>query len=152
MIKNLLYALFLCIYVNGIYGCKKYYVIDTIKNDGHLIFKSNEILKICDGHVYVHSFGIEYIGKKEHRRAWRIVRKKRVSKEDASQDFPLKYGDKSPEFETSVEPMEILPGKYRISSDLACYSGGNIRSLTLFGSFFIDANNNLILDGDNSNE
>ncbi len=123
--------------------------METIQKDGQLIFKSDELLKICDGSIYVRSFGIEYISEIDHRVAWEI-RKKRAKKGEVSQDLPLKYGDKSPGFEIRVKPMEILPGKYRISSSIACYSGGDIRSLTVFGEFTIDANKNLVLDQDGS--
>jgi len=150
MVKKLIYTLLFCICLNGIHGCKKYYVIETIQRDGQLIFNSNEVLKICDGYISVHSFGIEYIGEKERRIAWDI-RKKKTNKGKDSQDLPLKYGEKSPGFEIRVEPMEILPGKYRIGSDMACYSGNDIRSLTVFGEFIIDSTNNLALDRDNSN-
>ena len=145
MAKKLIYALLLCICVSGIHGCKKYYVIETTQKDGQLIFKSNELFNKCDGYITVHSFGIEYIGEKERRVAWDI-RKKKTNKRKDAQDLPLKYGIKLPGFEIRVEPMEIFPGKYRIGSDMACYSGNDIRSLTVFGEFVIDSTNNLVLE------
>jgi len=151
MVKKLIYAFLLCICVSGIHGCKKYYVIETIQRNGQLIFKSDEVLKVCDGSIYVYSFGVGYMNEKEPRVAWRIVRKKRANMGDVSQDLPLRYGEKLPGFEIRVEPMKILPGEYNIGSDIACYSGKDIRSLTVFGNFTIDATNNLALDRDDSN-
>ncbi len=124
--------------------------MESIQKDGQLIFNSNEVLKICDGSIYIQNFGVEYIGEKENRVAWRIARKKIEKKGEISQDLPLRYGEQLPSFEIRVKPMEILPGKYRIGSSIACYSGSDIRSLTVFGEFTIDANKNLVLDQDGS--
>lgn len=160
MTKKIIYALLLGIGASGMFGCQKFYVMDTIQKDDQLIFNSNEILKICDGSIYVKGLGIEYIGEKEQRVAWRVARKKteewkiarkKIEKKgETSQELPLKYGEKRPGFEISVKPMEILPGEYNIGSDIACYSGNEIRSLSVFGSFTIDASKNLVLDQDSS--
>ncbi len=136
--------------------------METIQKDGQLIFNSNKVLKICDGSIYVQSFGVGYVGEKEHHAAWRVARKKteewRIARKkiekkgEISQDLPLKYGEQLPSFEIRVKPMEILPGEYSIGSDITCYSGNDIRSLSVFGNFTIDANKNLVLDQDGSNK
>ncbi len=152
MTKKIIYTLLLCIGLSGMYGCQKYYVMETIQKDGQLIFNNSEVLKICDGSIYVQGFGVGYVGEKENRVAWRVARKKIEKKGEISQDLPLRYGEKLPSFEIRVKPMEILPGEYSIGSDIACYSGNDIRSLSVFGNFTIDANKNLVLDQDGSNK
>jgi len=151
MVKKLIYAFLFCICVSGINGCKKYYVIETTQQDGQLIFKSDDLLEQCDGYIVVDSFRVGYMNEKEPRVAWRIERKKSANTGEVSQDLPLMYGEKLPEFEIRVEPMDILPGEYNIGSDMACHFENDMRPLLVFGNFTIDSNKNLVIDRENSN-
>jgi len=85
--------------------------------------------------VFIFRFGIEYIGKDTRQVAWDIAAKTRITGNEPAIKFPIKYGKKFSEIETHTAPIKILPGEYRISSTIACYSGDELIPLTLFGKF-----------------
>ena len=135
---NRMYQLIIFVIFLSISGCQKFYQVETTQVDGQLFFDSSVIDKKCDGKVFVSSFGIEYIGKDARQVAWDIAVKTRIIGNELAIKFPIKYGEKFSDIETRVAPMKILPGEYRISSTIACYSGEELIPLTLFGKYTID--------------
>lgn len=128
----------------SISGCQKYYVLETAQQDGYLFFKSTEAAEKCRGDIYVVSLSVEYLGEKESRVAWDLVRKDSVDYSKKTKSFPIRYGEHLTRLHVNVPAMEILPGKYRIAAEVVCRSDGDKKSMLLFGSFLIDAERNLI--------
>jgi len=137
-------ALIIFILFLSISGCQKFYKVETTQVDGQLFFDSSVIDKKCDGKVFISSFGIEYIGKDVRKVAWDIAEKSRITGIETAIKFPIKYGEKYDYIETRVEHMKILPGEYRISANIACYSGEELIPLTLFGKFIINSDVKLV--------
>ena len=138
------YKLVLLVIFLSISGCQKFYKVETTQINGELFFDSSAIDKKCDGKVFISSFGIEYIGKEVRQVAWDIAVKTRITGDEIAIKFPIKYGEKFSDIETRVAPIKILPGEYRISSTVACYSGDELIPLTLFGKYTIDSGSKLV--------
>jgi len=137
--KFFIFILFL-----SISGCQKFYKVETTQVDGQLFFNSSVINKKCDGKVFISSFGIEYIGKDARHLAWDIAVKTRITGNETAIKFPIKYGEKFNDLETRVAPIKILPGEYRISATIACYSDEELIPLTLFGKYTINSDIKLV--------
>ena len=144
MKTNKMYKLILFILLLSFSGCQKFYKVETTQVDGQLYFNSSVVDKKCDGKVFISSFGIEYIGKIVRQVAWDIAVKTRITGNETAIKFPIKYGDKFDGIETRVAPIKILPGEYRISSTIACYSGEELIPLTLFGKYTINSDSKLV--------